>query len=79
MPLQTSFVQWLFSGRALCRGGRARVGDVYGTPGASLSISLSGPDVGLWKDHATEDGGDLIALYRASHGLCRQCRFLLFR
>jgi hypothetical protein len=73
----TSFVQWLFSGRALCRGGRARVGDVYGTPGASLSISLSGPDVGLWKDHATEEGGDLIALYRACMGYVGNADFVL--
>ena len=63
-----SFVQWLFSGRALCRGSKARVGDVYGTPGASLSISLVGPEVGMWHDHATGEGGDLISLYRACMG-----------
>jgi hypothetical protein len=62
------FVQWLFSGRAHIHRNEARVGDVYGTPGASLSIKLSGKDAGLWKDHATSEGGDLIALYRACMG-----------
>jgi hypothetical protein len=73
----TGFVDWLFSGRALCRGGRARVGDVSGTPGASLSISLSGPDVGLWKDHATDEGGDLIELFRANQGYSGTADFVL--
>src|SRR3954464_14734324 len=72
-----SFVGWLFSGRALCRHGMARVGDVMGTPGASLSISLSGPDVGLWKDHATNEGGDLIGLYRANQGYTGTSDFVL--
>jgi hypothetical protein len=71
------FVQWLFSGRALISRGQARVGDVNGSPGASLSISLSGPDVGLWKDHATEEGGDLIALYRACMGYRGNADFVL--
>ena len=71
------FVQWLFSGRALISRGQARVGDVYGAPGASLSISLSGSDVGLWKDHATEEGGDLIALYRACMGYHGTSDFVL--
>lgn len=71
------FVQWLFSGRALVSRGQARVGDTSGTPGASLSISLTGPDVGLWKDHATEEGGDLIALYRACMGYHGTADFVL--
>lgn len=62
------FVEWLFSGRALCRRDEARIGDVNGTPGASLSIALNGPSAGLWKDHATGESGDLIALYMASMG-----------
>ena len=71
------FVQWLFSGRALIARGEARVGDVQGTPGASLSIHLSGPDAGLWRDHATEEGGDLIALYRANMGYVGTADFVL--
>jgi hypothetical protein len=59
-----NFVQWLYSGRALIHKNEARIGDVSGTPGASLSIKLTGPDAGLWKDHATDQGGDLISLYR---------------
>ena len=62
------FVAWMFSGRAHVARGEARIGDVYGTPGASLSIALSGPSAGLWKDHATDQGGDLIALYQACMG-----------
>jgi len=62
------FVEWLFSGRAFCTSKEARIGDVHGTPGASLSIALSGPDTGLWHDHATGEGGDLISLYMAYMG-----------
>src|SRR6478752_7565035 len=72
-----SFVGWLFSGRALVSRGTARVGDVMGTPGASLSISLSGPDVGVWNDHATNEGGDLIGLYRANQGYSGTSDFVL--
>jgi hypothetical protein len=71
------FVQWLFSGRALVSRGTARVGDINGTPGASLSINLTGPDTGLWKDHATEEGGDLIGLYRANMGYVGTADFVL--
>jgi AAA domain len=69
------FVQWLFSGRALISKGEARVGNVYGEPGASLSIKLSGADAGLWKDHATDEGGDLISLYRACMGYTEKVDF----
>ncbi len=72
-----AFVQWLYSGRALVSRGQARVGDTSGTPGASLSIQLVGADTGLWKDHATEEGGDLIALYRAYMGYSGNSDFVL--
>ncbi len=64
------FVEWLYSGRAvIARGGsEARIGDVEGAAGASLSIHLTGPHTGLWKDHATDEGGDLITLYRLYMG-----------
>jgi hypothetical protein len=60
------FVEWMYSGRAAVNRARteARIGDVGGEAGASLSICLSGNDAGLWKDHATDEGGDLITLYR---------------
>lgn len=62
------FVRWLFSGRALIARGEARIGDVHGTPGASLSVRLAGPNTGLWTDHATGEGGDLIGLFQAHMG-----------
>lgn len=71
------FVEWLFSGRALCTKGEARIGNVQGEPGASLSIKLTGSDEGLWHDHATGEGGDLIALYRASMGYVGNTNFQL--
>jgi hypothetical protein len=63
-----NFVQWLYSGRALIHRNEARIGDVFGAPGASLSIKLTGSDAGLWMDHATKESGDLISLYRAFMG-----------
>lgn len=42
----------------------ARIGDIDGNPGESLSIGLSGDRAGLWFDHATNDGGDLIDLWQ---------------
>jgi hypothetical protein len=72
-----SFIDWLYSGRAFIHRNEARIGNIRGEPGASLSISLSGPDAGLWKDHATDEGGDLIALYRGCMGYADQSNFVL--
>jgi hypothetical protein len=72
-----AFVEWLYSGRAFIHRNEARVGDVHGEPGNSLSVQLSGPDAGLWKDHATDEGGDLIALYRAWAGYHDTSNFVL--
>lgn len=66
------FVEWLFSGRALIHKGEARVGDVTGTAGGSLAISLQGASAGLWKDHATDESGDLIGLYMSYMGYSSQ-------
>jgi 5S rRNA maturation endonuclease (ribonuclease M5) len=63
-----SFVEWLFSGRAIIGKYEARIGDKYGNPGMSLRISLAGPDIGLWHDFATNEGGDLIRLYQEYMG-----------
>jgi hypothetical protein len=71
------FVEWLFSGRAFLTKSEARIGNVYGEPGASLSVQLSGPDAGLWHDHATNEGGDLISLYRACMGYSENSNFVL--
>lgn len=73
-----SFVEWLFSGRAyIGKNHIARIGDTAGTPGESLSIHLTGPNAGLWKDHATDEGGDLIELYRAYRGYRDRSNFML--
>jgi hypothetical protein len=73
-----SFVEWLFSGRAyIGKNSIARIGDTAGTPGESLSIHLTGPNAGLWKDHATDEGGDLIELYRAYRGYRDRSNFVL--
>lgn len=72
-----AFIEWLYSGRAHIQRNIARIGDVTGKPGSSLSIQLSGPDAGLWKDHATNEGGDLIELYRASMGYTGTSSFVL--
>ena len=75
---------------ALCRhlfpGGRRDglnyvIGSLQGEPGKSLSICLTGPKAGIFKDFATgEEGGDnLLELLRAARGLdfaaaCREAR-----
>lgn len=50
------------------RGGTFTVGDVDGNPGKSLVVELDGPRRGLWKDFATDDGGDVIDLWARSQG-----------
>lgn len=67
-----SFVRWLFSGRALVARGEARIGDISGTPGGSLRVSLAGSSAGLWSDYATGEHGDLISLYMAYMGYSQQ-------
>lgn len=69
-----AFIEWLYSGRAYFTKNEARVGNVLGEQGSSLSIDLSS---GLWKDHATDDGGDLISLYRAWRGYHGESNFVL--
>lgn len=68
-----SFVRWLYRGRAFetprTNPNEARIGNTYGEPGASLSISLRGESAGQWTDHATGQSGDLISLYAAFRGL----------
>lgn len=43
-----------------------KVGSIAGEPGASLSVSLSGAKVGIWKDFSSGDGGDLLDLWMAT-------------
>ncbi|MGY2987679.1 AAA family ATPase [Bradyrhizobium sp. USDA 4508] len=62
------FVLWLYSGRAFLHRTEARIGNILGEAGTSLCIELSGNRVGQWYDHATDEGGDLISLYRGFMG-----------
>ena len=57
------------------RGQKYLVGDVLGSPGDSLEVSLKGEKAGLWHDHATGEGGDLFDLIAAHHGLDTQAEF----
>jgi hypothetical protein len=70
------FVRWLMSSAIFPRHGKsAIVGDVTGAPGLSLSITLTGPMAGLWRDYATDEHGDLIELYAVSMGLTSKSDF----
>jgi hypothetical protein len=71
------FVRWLFSGRALITKKEARIGNVAGEPGASLTIALQGVKAGQWYDHSTKEGGGLIELYRAYMGYRGTAEFQL--
>ena len=42
-----------------------KVGGVDGQPGQSLSVRVSGAKRGVWKDFATDQGGDLLDLWSA--------------
>lgn len=46
-------------------GAEWKVGSASGEPGGSLSIRLTGSKAGVWKDFASEEGGDLIDLWAA--------------
>lgn len=57
--------QWFPEGKR--EGCEFKVGDLGGSPGESLSINL---DTGRWADFAAGvEGGDLISLYAAIHGI----------
>lgn len=47
-----------------CVNGEWRAGDVRGSQGESLKLSLKGEKKGLWFDFATNEGGDLLELWR---------------
>ncbi len=57
------------------RGQKYLVGDMLGSPGDSLEVSLKGETAGLWHDHATGEGGDIFDLIAAHHGLDTQADF----
>lgn len=45
------------------------VGSVQGEAGESLKVHLDGQKAGVWRDFASNQGGDLIDLWREVHGL----------
>lgn len=60
--------------RHLLPGGRNagrewEAGSVSGEPGRSLKVCISGTKVGVWSDFASDEGGDLLDLWRAVRGL----------
>ncbi|NMQ29154.1 hypothetical protein E4Q23_16135 [Candidatus Accumulibacter phosphatis] len=57
------------------RHGRFLIGDVFGNPGESLEVVLTGEKAGLWTDRATGDGGDLFALIAAHRGIDARTHF----
>lgn len=57
------------------RNGKFYVGDVRGSKGDSLVVELSGAKIGMWHDFATGDGGDILSLWGAVHGLDPRTRF----
>jgi hypothetical protein len=48
------------NGREEC--GYWRTGSIADEPGQSLAVTLQGPDKGMWCDHATGEGGNLVQL-----------------
>ena len=65
-----SFIAWLFPAAVFDRRS-ARVGNVGGDPGFSLTIETKGGKAGVWKDFGSPDqkGGDLIGLYMAARSV----------
>lgn len=57
------------------RGGKFYIGDTDGSPGKSLVVELDGARRGLWKDFATDEGGDAIELWARAQGLSAQHDF----
>jgi len=57
------------------RGGKFFIGDTDGSPGKSLVVELDGARRGLWKDFATDEGGDAIELWARAQGLSAQHDF----
>ncbi len=46
-------------------GAEWKVGGISGEPGQSLSVRINGAKKGVWKDFATDQGGDLLDLWGA--------------
>ncbi|MBF0143051.1 MAG: hypothetical protein HQL59_06285 [Magnetococcales bacterium] len=51
------------------RHGKFLIGDVEGNPGESMKVELTGNKTGVWYDHATGLGGDILDLWARTRGL----------
>ena len=50
------------------QGAEWKAGSKNGEPGNSLSVRLTGSKAGVWRDFATDEGGDLLDLFVAVKG-----------
>lgn len=50
------------------RGAEYLIGDEHGAAGDSCSVCIAGERAGLWHDHASGHGGDLLDLIAVHHG-----------
>lgn len=51
------------------KGDKFYIGDIDGAPGKSLVVELAGSKRGLWKDFASDDGGDILDLWAMARGM----------
>ncbi len=51
------------------RHGKFHIGDVEGNPGESMKVELTGDKAGVWYDHATGQGGDILDLWATTRGM----------
>ncbi|MEG3637672.1 AAA family ATPase [Magnetococcus sp. PR-3] len=51
------------------------IGDIYGTPGESMKVELTGEKSGVWYDHAEGQGGDILDLWAHARGMNTTTQF----
>ncbi len=57
------------------RHGKFHIGDVEGNPGDSMKVELTGEKAGVWYDHATSQGGDILNLWAMVRGMNTTSQF----
>lgn len=62
-----SYLSYLYPNGTF-HGNEFRVGDIYGSKGQSLRVTLSGERAGLWYDFNTEEKGDVITFWAIKLG-----------
>ena len=63
-----AYLKWLYDNAVIIGKAEARLGNLQGDVGESLSISLRGENRGQWIDHATGETGDPLTLYMERRG-----------